>query len=57
LIQQPGYSALDPYAAARKVISVNLRNPHGPAGADATVTVTGDQLFASVGEIGWGTVI
>lgn len=42
--------------AANNVISVTLRNPHGPSGSAAAVTVTGAQLFAYVGSIAWGSV-
>lgn len=42
--------------AAGKVLSVTLRNPWGPSGDDAAVTVTGDQLFACLGSIAWGSV-
>ncbi len=38
------------------VASVTLRNPHGPAGVDNHVTMTGAQLFASAGSIAWGDV-
>lgn len=41
---------------AGTVTSVVLRNPHGPAGEAAAVTVTGDQLFACRSSIAWGTV-
>lgn len=41
--------------AAGTVVSVILRNPHGPAGP-ASVTVTRAQLYACVGDVSWGSV-
>jgi hypothetical protein len=41
---------------AGNVISVNLRNPWGPSGAAAAVTVTATQIFDCAGSIAWGTV-
>jgi len=40
--------------AAGTVVSVILRNPHGPAGP-ASVTVTRAQLYACVGDVSWGS--
>ena len=43
--------------AVGNVTSVRLRNPHGPSGDDAAVTVTGAQLAACVGWIALGSVV
>jgi hypothetical protein len=41
---------------ANNVVSVILRNPHGPAGADASVTVTAAELFACTAALDSGRV-
>ena len=62
----PGVPVIDNHAytvlgvnrdASGKVVSVILRNPHGPAGADAFVTLTGDELFACSAYVAWGEVV
>lgn len=41
---------------AGTVVSVTLRNPHGPSGSAAAVTLNAAQLFACAGSIAWGNV-